>query len=119
LTEAQVIALEKAKEERKAHGEIETHHPGYLGAPDTYYMGNIQGWGIFISNPILIPMLKLPLRSCMTVKMRSLRQKCLNDKVVPFYEQHDLRLLRILTDRRYRVLRCKGGATRVSIVPGH
>jgi hypothetical protein len=23
----------------------------------------------------------------------------LNDKVVPFYEQHDLRLLRILTDR--------------------
>jgi hypothetical protein len=31
LTEAQVVALEKAKEEKQAHGEIETHHPGYLG----------------------------------------------------------------------------------------
>jgi len=31
LTEAQVKALEKAKEEKEAHGEIETEHPGYLG----------------------------------------------------------------------------------------
>lgn len=29
LTESQVKALEKAKEEREAHGEIETQHPGY------------------------------------------------------------------------------------------
>jgi len=36
LTEAQVKALEKAKEEKAAHGEIETHHPGYLGAQDTF-----------------------------------------------------------------------------------
>jgi hypothetical protein len=36
LTEAQLQALEKAKEEKKAKGEIETHHPGYLGAQDTY-----------------------------------------------------------------------------------
>ena len=28
LTEAQVVALEKAKEEKTSHGEIETHHPG-------------------------------------------------------------------------------------------
>jgi hypothetical protein len=31
LTEAQVIALEKAKEEKQVIGEIETEHPGYLG----------------------------------------------------------------------------------------
>jgi hypothetical protein len=37
--------LEKAKEEKKAKGEIETHHPGYLGAQDTYYVGNIKGVG--------------------------------------------------------------------------
>ena len=36
LTEAQIIALEKTKEEKTANGEIETHHPGYLGAQDTY-----------------------------------------------------------------------------------
>lgn len=45
LTEAQVVALEKAKEEKKATGEIETHHPGYLGAQDTYYVGTIKGVG--------------------------------------------------------------------------
>jgi hypothetical protein len=29
LTEAQVIALEKAKTEKEAHGEFESEHPGY------------------------------------------------------------------------------------------
>ena len=27
--------MEKAKQEKEAHGEIETAHPGYLGAQDT------------------------------------------------------------------------------------
>ena len=35
LTEDQLKALEKAKEEKEAHGEIETAHPGYLLAQDT------------------------------------------------------------------------------------
>lgn len=39
LIEAKVIALERAKEEKTAHGEIESHHPGYLRAQDTYYVG--------------------------------------------------------------------------------
>ncbi|OJH30499.1 hypothetical protein Wxf_01398 [Wolbachia endosymbiont of Armadillidium vulgare] len=38
LTEEQVTALEKAKEQKEAHGEIETQHPGYLGSQDTYYV---------------------------------------------------------------------------------
>ena len=42
LTEDQVRAMEKAKEEKEAHGEIETMHPGYLGAQDTYYVGTIN-----------------------------------------------------------------------------
>jgi len=36
LTEEQLKALEKAKEEKEAYGEIETEHPGYLGAQDTF-----------------------------------------------------------------------------------
>ncbi|MBS4165937.1 hypothetical protein NEOC65_001014 [Neochlamydia sp. AcF65] len=36
LTEDQLKALEKAKEEKEAYGEIETGHPGYLLAQDTY-----------------------------------------------------------------------------------
>src|SRR3954471_5907915 len=45
LTESQVRAMEKAKQEKEAHGEIETAHPGYLGAQDTYYMGTIKSIG--------------------------------------------------------------------------
>src|SRR5262249_50825738 len=40
LTEAQVVALEKAKTEKEAHGEFESEHPGYCGAQDTFYVGN-------------------------------------------------------------------------------
>jgi len=45
LTEAQVQALERAKAQREAEGEIETEHPGYLGSQDTYYVGTIKGIG--------------------------------------------------------------------------
>lgn len=45
LTEDQVRALERAKEEKEAHGEIETEHPGYLISQDTYYVGTIKGVG--------------------------------------------------------------------------
>jgi hypothetical protein len=34
LTEAQVVALEKAKTEKEAHGKFESEHPGYCGAQD-------------------------------------------------------------------------------------
>jgi NAD(P)-dependent dehydrogenase (short-subunit alcohol dehydrogenase family) len=43
LTEAQVVALEKAKTEKEAHGEFESEHPGYCGAQDTFYVGNLKG----------------------------------------------------------------------------
>ncbi|MBS4165055.1 Uncharacterized protein NEOC65_000102 [Neochlamydia sp. AcF65] len=42
LTEDQIKAFEKAKEEKEAHGEIETDHPGYLFSQDTYYVGTIK-----------------------------------------------------------------------------
>ena len=45
LTEEQLAALEKAKHEKEAHGEIETEHPGYLGAQDTMYVGTLKGAG--------------------------------------------------------------------------
>jgi hypothetical protein len=45
LTEDQVVALERAKEEKQAYGEIEPHHPGYLRAQDIYYVGTIKGVG--------------------------------------------------------------------------
>lgn len=37
LTESQVKSLEDQKLEKEAHGEVETHHSGFLFAQDTYY----------------------------------------------------------------------------------
>ena len=45
LTEDQLIALEQAKQEKEAHGQIETEHPGYPGAQDTFYVGTLKGVG--------------------------------------------------------------------------
>ena len=43
LTEAQVTALERKKDDDIACGEIETAHPGYLGSQDTFYVGCLKG----------------------------------------------------------------------------
>lgn len=99
LTEAQLVALEKAKEEKKAHGEIETFHPGYLGAQDTYYVGNIKGVGHIYQQTFIDTYSKVAFTKLYDRKNALVAAELLNDQVVPFYEQYDLRLLRILTDR--------------------
>lgn len=99
MTEAQVQAMEKAKVEKEAHGEIETEHPGYLGSQDTYYVGTIKGVGriyqqTFIDTYAKTAQAKLyPERSAITAA------DMLNDRVIPWYEEHGVTLLRILTDR--------------------
>ena len=45
LTESQVAAMERKKDDDVACGEIETAHPGYLGSQDTYYVGTFKGIG--------------------------------------------------------------------------
>ena len=45
LTESQLQALEKVKEEKLAAGEIETEYPGYLIAQDSFYVSNMKGVG--------------------------------------------------------------------------
>jgi hypothetical protein len=45
LTESQVAALERKREEQAECGEIDTAHPGYRGSQDTFCVGNMQGVG--------------------------------------------------------------------------
>lgn len=82
LTESQVQALERAKEEKVAKGEIETHHPGYLGSQDTYYVGNVKGVGRIYpggdhNKPILIPTVKLLMQNYILTKMPLQQLICL------------------------------------------
>jgi transposase InsO family protein len=99
LTEDQVVALERAKEEKQAYGEIETHHPGYLGAQDTYYVGTIKGVGRIYQQTFIDTYSKVATAKLYDRKNALIAADTLNDRVLPFFEQHGINLLRVLTDR--------------------
>jgi len=99
LTEAQVVAMEKAKKEKEAHGEIETEHPGYLGAQDTFYVGTLKGVGRIYQQTFIDTYSKVAVGKLYDRKNALVAADILNDRVVPFFEEHDVPLLRILTDR--------------------
>jgi len=99
LTEAQVAALEKAKQEKEAHGEIETEHPGYLGAQDTFYVGTLKGVGRIYQQTFIDTYSKVAFGKLYDRKNALAAADMLNDRVVPFFEQYEIPLLRILTDR--------------------
>ncbi|AHB77242.2 IS481 family transposase [Pandoraea pnomenusa] len=99
LTEDQLRALEKAKEEKQAHGEIETEHPGYLGSQDTYYVGNIKGVGRIYQQTFIDTYCKVAFVKLYDRKHAITAADTLNDRVLPWYEEHGVPLLRILTDR--------------------
>jgi transposase InsO family protein len=99
LTESQLQALERAKVEKEAHGEIETYHPGYLGAQDTYYVGYIKGVGKIYQQTFIDTYSKVAFAKVYDRKNALIAAEMLNDKVLPFFDQHELKLMRILTDR--------------------
>lgn len=99
LTEAQVVALEKKKEEDQHKGEIETHHPGYLGAQDTYYVGYIKGVGKIYQQTFIDTYTRVAFAKVYDRKNALIAAEMLNDKVLPFYQEQQVDLLRILTDR--------------------
>jgi transposase InsO family protein len=99
LTEAQVVALEKAKLEKEAHGEIETEHPGYLGSQDTFYVGNMKGVGRIYQQTFIDTYSRVAFVKLYDRKNALVAADLLNDQVLPFFESEEIRLLRILTDR--------------------
>jgi len=99
LTEEQVKALERAKEEKEAHGEIETEHPGYLGAQDTFYVGTLKGVGRIYQQTFIDTYAKVAMAKLYDRKNALVAADLLNDRVLPFFEEQGIPLLRILTDR--------------------
>jgi transposase InsO family protein len=99
LTETQVAALERKKEEEQNKGEIETHHPGYLGAQDTYYVGYIKGVGKIYQQTFIDTYTRVAFAKVYDRKNALVAADMLNDKVLPFYQEQNVDLLRVLTDR--------------------
>lgn len=99
LTESQVEALEKAKEEREAHGEIETFHPGFLVSQDTVYIGHIKGVGRIYQQTGVDTFSKVGFAKVYSEKTALTAADFLNDKVLPMFDSHHMKILRVLTDR--------------------
>lgn len=99
LTESQVAALEKAKTEKEAHGEFESEHPGYCGAQDTFYVGTLKGVGRIYQQTFIDTYSKVGFAKVYDRKTPLPAADLLNDRVVPFFDEHEVDLLRVLTDR--------------------
>lgn len=99
LTETQIAALERKREEQQESGEIETAHPGYLGSQDTFYVGNMKGVGRIYQQTFVDTYAKVAFAKLYTTKTPIAAADLLNDRVLPFYQEHEMPLLRVLTDR--------------------
>ena len=94
-----IAALEKAKADKEAHGEFESECPGYCGAQDTFYVGTLKGVGRIYQQTVIDTYAKVAFAKLYDRKTPITAAEILNDRVVPFYDEHGIRLSRMLTDR--------------------
>jgi transposase InsO family protein len=99
LTEAQVTALEKAKAEKETHGEFDSECPGYCGAQDTFYVGTLKGVGRIYQQTFIDTYAKVAFAKLYDRKTPITAAEILNDRVIPFFDEHEIPLCRVLTDR--------------------
>jgi transposase InsO family protein len=99
LSESQLAALEKAKADKEAHGEFESECPGYCGAQDTFYVGTLKGVGRIYQQTFLDTYTKLAFAKLYDRKTPLVAADLLNDRVIPFFDEHEIPLQRVLTDR--------------------
>jgi transposase InsO family protein len=99
LTEAQVAALEKKRQDDEVCGEIDTAHPGYLGSQDTFYVGTFKGVGRVYQQTFVDTYSKVAFAKLYITKTPITAADLLNDKVLPFFVEEQLPMLRILTNR--------------------
>jgi transposase InsO family protein len=99
LTESQIAALERKKDDDLACGEIETAHPGYLGSQDTFYVGTLKGVGRVYQQTFVDTYSKIAHCKLYTTKTPITSADLLNDRVLPFFEEHEMGVIRMLTDR--------------------
>ena len=78
---------------------MESHHPGFLGSQDTYYVGNMKGVGRIYQQTFVDTCSRVAICKLYTEKTPITAADVLNDRVVPVFEEYGIGLLRVLTDR--------------------
>jgi transposase InsO family protein len=99
LTAEQVEALEKLRDDDRTDEEIETEHPGYLLAQDTFYVGVMKGVGRIYLQSVIDTYSRVGFGKLYTSKLPVTSADILNDRVLPFFEAQGVSVLRMLTDR--------------------
>jgi hypothetical protein len=94
-----LVAIEKAKADKEAHGEFESEHPGYCVAQDTFYVGTLKGVGRIYQQTAVDTYSKVGFAKLYDRKTALTAAELLNDRVIPFFDEHGLRIDRVLTDR--------------------
>jgi len=99
LTERQIRLLQK---HRGRTGDPEQHveapYPGYLLCQDTYFIGTIKGIGKIYMQSVVDAHCSLGFAKVYLSKVPMTAVDVLNDRVLPFYEEHSAEVEHILTD---------------------
>lgn len=91
--------MEKAKQDKEAHGESDSECPGYCVAQDTFYVGTLKGVGRVYQQTVIDTYSKLGFAKLYDSKTPITAADTLNDRVLSFFEEHEIRVSRVLTDR--------------------
>src|SRR5437764_702404 len=99
IIRAKVGLVELAKADKEGHGEFESECTGYCGAHDTFYVGNMKGVGPIYQQTFIDTYSKVALAKLYDRKTPLTAADLLNDRVVSFFDAHEVKLSRMLTDR--------------------
>jgi hypothetical protein len=99
LAETQVVALEKARADKEAHGEFESECSGYRGARDTFPVGTPRGVGRVRRQTAIDTYAKVTRARLHEAKTPIAAADLPNDRVIPFFEENETRIRRMPTDR--------------------
>ena len=99
LTEAQLAAMEKARQDKEAYGEFDSACPGYCAAQDTFYVGTLKGVGRVYQQTVIDTYSKVGFAKLYDSKTPITAAEMLNDRVLPFFDEHGIIVSRVLTDR--------------------
>jgi transposase InsO family protein len=99
LTERQIRLLQKHRG-RTADPEqhVEAPYPGYLLCQDTYFVGTIKGIGKIYMQSVVDAHCSLGFAKLYLSKVPMTAVDVLNDRVLPFYEEHAAEVEHLLTD---------------------
>jgi transposase InsO family protein len=97
LTEVQIKELERLNPCVKER-HVESPCPGYLLSQDTFYVGHFKGIGRVYLQAVIDTFCSLGFAKLYTSKQALTAADILNDRVLPFYQEQQIKVQHILTD---------------------